>query len=146
MALLNQRQVLQCGALAALLLISFSVFAEVCVVTSAKSPPITLNKNQVSDVFLGKVTSLPDGSNATPIDQPESSQLRDEFYFKVANKSVTQAKAHWEILHFTGRGMPPREGTGSAEIKKILNAIPGAIGYIERSSLDNTVKIIYVAQ
>lgn len=112
----------------------------------AKNSSIALSKNQVSDLFLGRVTSLPDGSSAIPIDQPESNPLRNEFYLKVANKSATQAKEQWAILHFTGRGMPPREGLDSADVKRILNSTPGAIGYIERSALDNSVKVIFVAQ
>ncbi len=146
MALFNQRPVLHCCAFVALLLIPFSLLADVVVVTGAKSSSITLSKNQVSDVFLGKVSSLPDGSSVTPIDLSESSPLRDEFYLKVTNKSAAQAKAHWAKLYFTGRGMPPREVTDSSDLKRILNSTPSAIGYIERSSLDSSVKVIFVVQ
>lgn len=146
MTLFNQRQILHCCALVALLLIPLNLIADVLVVTGAKSPSITLSKNQLRDIFLGKVASLPDGSSATPIDQPESNPLRDEFYSKVANMSAAQAKAHWAKLHFTGRGVPPREGTDSDDVKRIVNSTPGAIGYIEQHSLDSSVKVIFVAQ
>lgn len=146
MVLFNQRIFLRNCALAALLMLPFSLFADVLVVTGARSSSITLSKNQLSDVFLGKVTTLPDGSSATLVDQPESSPLRDEFYLKVANKSTSQAKAHWAQLYFTGRGGPPREAADSGDVKRILNSTPGAIGYIERSALDSSVKVIFVAQ
>jgi ABC-type phosphate transport system substrate-binding protein len=146
MVLFSQKHVFHCSALAALLSLPLALLADVLVVTGAKSPSTTLSKNQVSDVFLGKVVSLPDGSSAAPIDQPESSPLRDEFYSKVANKSAAQAKAHWAKLYFTGRGVPPREGTDSGDIKRILNSTPGAIGYIEQSALDSSVKVVFVAQ
>ena len=134
-------------AFAALILLPLKLHAqEVLVVTGANNSNITLNKNQISDVFLGKVTSLPDGSGVTLVDQPESNPLRDEFYKKVANKSAAQAKAYWAKLYFTGRGVPPRIGKDNAEIKKILNSIHGAIGYIEQSALDDTVKVIGVLQ
>jgi ABC-type phosphate transport system substrate-binding protein len=146
MALHKLRCTLQCLVLATLLLFSFSLPADVFVVTGAKNSSITLSKNQISDVFLGKVTSLPDGSNATPIDQSESSPLRNEFYSKVSNKSTNQAKAHWAQLYFTGRGTPPREVSSSSDVKKIVNSTPGAIGYIEESAVDSSVKIIFIAQ
>lgn len=146
MVLFNQKHIFHRCALAALLLLPPGLLADVLVVTGAKSPSTTLSRNQVSDVFLGKVVSLPDGSSAAPIDQPESSPLRDEFYSKVANKSAAQAKAHWAKLYFTGRGVPPREGTDSNNIKRILNSTPGSIGYIEQSSLDSSVKVVFVAQ
>ena len=146
MALVNLRHTLHRSALVAALLLPLSLLADVLVVTGANSPSITLSKNQVSDAFLGKVATLPDGSNVVLIDQPEANPLRDEFYLKVANKSAAQAKAHWAKLYFTGRGAPPREGTDSGDIKKILNSTTGAIGYIERSSLDSSVKVVFVVQ
>lgn len=136
-------QGLKFGVIAALLLFPFNLRAEVVVVTGAHNP-VALSKSQISDVFLGRVTSLPDGSSLVPVDQPESSPLRDRFYLKVANKSAAQAKAHWAKLYFTGRGVPPREGRDSSDIKKILNSTPGAIGYIDQSSLDRSVKVILV--
>ena len=142
----NQFRILHGCALVALLLLPLSLLADVLVVTGAKSPSINLSRNQLSDVFLGKVAAFPDGRSVTLIDQPESSPLRDEFYLKVTNKSAAQAKAHWAKLYFTGRGAPPREGTDSAIIKQMLNSTPGAISYIERSALDNSVKVIFVAQ
>lgn len=143
---INHWHIFQCSAFAALLLLPLSLLAEVLVVAGINNPSITLSKNQISDVFLGKVTSLPDGSSVTLVDQPESNPLRDEFYLKVANKSAAQAKAHWAKLYFTGRGVPPREGKDSSDVKKILNSTHGAIGYIDQSSLDSSVKVLFVAQ
>ena len=146
MVLFKQRQILYCCALAALLLLSRTALAEVVVVAGAKNSSIVLSKNQISDLFLGKVVSLPDGHNAALIDQPETNPVRDEFYSKVANKSAAQAKALWAKLYFTGRGVPPREGTDSGNVKKLVNSTPGAIGYIEQASLDDSVHVIFVAR
>jgi ABC-type phosphate transport system substrate-binding protein len=137
---------LPCFTLAALLMLSFSVFAEVLVVTGADNQSITLSKSQISDIFLGRITSLPDGSGVTLVDLPESNPLRNEFYLKVANKSAAQAKALWAKLYFTGRGLPPREAKDSEEIKKIVNATHGAIGYIDQSAVDKHVKVILVVK
>ena len=130
----------------ALLLVPCCVFAEVLVVAGANSNIVTLSKNQVSDVFSGKVASLQDGSMVTLIDQPESSPIRDEFYLKVANKSAAQAKAHWAKLYFTGRGVPPREGADYDDVKKKLNSMPDAISYIDPALLDSSVKVVFVVQ
>jgi hypothetical protein len=142
---INKRHALRCCALAALLLFPRSLLADVLVVTAANAPPIALSKNQISYVFLGKLTSLPDGSSTIPIDQAESNLLRDEFYLKVTNKSAAQAKAHWAKLYFTGRGVPPHEAVDSDDVKRILNSTPGAIGYIERTALDSSVRVIFDA-
>lgn len=130
----------------ALLLLPFSLRADVLVVVGAHSPSISLSRDQVGNLFLGRIVALPGGGVATPIDQSVSSPLRDEFYLKVTNKSAAQAKAHWAKLYFTGRGVPPREGASSDEVKRLLNSIPGAIGYIDRSALDDSVHVVFVAQ
>ena len=144
--LFNKRLALHCFALVVMLLLPLDLFAEVLVVTGANSSSINLSKNQVRDIFLGRTPSLPGGRNATVIDQPDSSPIREEFYLKVMSKSAAQIKAHWAQLFFTGGGEPPCEGRSSADIKKRLNTIPGAISYIERSALDSSVNVLFDVQ
>ena len=43
---------------------------------------------------------------------------------------------------FTGKGTPPKEYAGNAEVKKAVAADPKAIGYIDKSAVDDTVKVI----
>jgi ABC-type phosphate transport system substrate-binding protein len=116
--------------------------AEVVVVVSANSPVSTLSKNQVADIFLGKLTSLPDGRQIVPIDQSENSAAREEFYFKFADKSPAQIKAFWSKIIFTGRGQPPPEVLNGIEVKKFIARHPDVIGYIDRKRVDNTVKVV----
>jgi len=99
---------LQVIALAALMT-SVSSRAEVVVVVSSKSAITALSKSQVADIFLGKVSSFPDGILAVPIDQADGSVERNEFYARVADRSPAQITAYWSKIVFTGRGEPPRE-------------------------------------
>jgi ABC-type phosphate transport system substrate-binding protein len=117
--------------------------AEVVAVVSAKNPVTTLSKNQVVDIFLGKASRFPDGSQAVPIDQVEGSAARDEFYLKFSGKSPAQLKAHWSKIIFTGRGQPPREVSNSIEVKKLIVENPNAIGYIEPGMVDASVKTLF---
>jgi ABC-type phosphate transport system substrate-binding protein len=119
---------------------------ELFVVVGANSKLQALDKSQVRNIFLGKIASLPDGNTAVPVDQPESSPLREEFYQKVTNRSAAEATAYWAQLAFTGRGEPPRVARGSADVKKMVNSTPGAIGYIEKSALDASVKVLLVVE
>jgi ABC-type phosphate transport system substrate-binding protein len=116
--------------------------ADVVVVVSAKSPVAPLSKNQIVDIFLGKTSHFPDGSVAVPIDQAEGAAARDEFYTGLASKSEAQLKAYWSKIIFTGRGQPPREVANGIEVKKFIAANPAAIGYIERSLVDDSVKVV----
>lgn len=119
---------------------------DLLVVVGSHSTVSTLDKTQVRNIFLGKISSYPNGQAAIPVDQPESSPLREAFYQKVTKLSVAEAKARWAQLAFTGRGEPPRVANDSKEIKRILNSTPGAIGYIDQSDLDDSVRIVFTVE
>ena len=116
-----------------------SAQAEVVVVVSAKAAESSMSKDEIAQFFLGKSTAM------TPIDQPESAPIRAEFYKKVTDKDIAQAKALWSKLVFTGKATMPKEAAGSAEVKKAVAANPKAIGYIEKSAVDATVKVVFTA-
>ena len=116
--------------------------ADVVAVVASTSTITTLSKEQLTDIFLGKVSRFPNGTRAAPIDQEEGSPARDEFYATYAGKSPAQMKSHWAKIIFTGRGQPPKAVSNSIEARKLIAANPQAISYIERSALDGTVRIV----
>jgi ABC-type phosphate transport system substrate-binding protein len=115
---------------------------EVVAVVSSKSPVTALSAAQVADIFLGKTSRFPDGSQAVPVDQPEDSPVRDRFYAQYTGKSPAQVKAHWSKIIFTGRGQPPVQAANNAEVKKMIAQNPSAIGYIDQSLVDESVRVI----
>ena len=126
----------------ALSVASMAATADVVVVVSAKSAVTTLSKSQAVDIFLGRVSRFPNGVLAVPIDQTDGSSIRDEFYAKMAGKSPAQIKAYWSKIIFTGRGQPPKTVSNSIEMKKRLLENPTAIGYIEDSKVDDSVRVL----
>jgi ABC-type phosphate transport system substrate-binding protein len=130
------KQTLRLAALLAVLAGPSCVMADVVVVVGASSSTNALTKEQVADIYLGKSTTL------SPMDLPESSLLRDEFYTNLTGKSAAQVKSFWSKMAFTGKGIPPKEGANSADIKKALAGNPSLIGYIEKSALDSSVKAL----
>jgi ABC-type phosphate transport system substrate-binding protein len=137
------RTCIKSAALAlALTLVVNTVTADVVVVVSSTSTITSLSNAQVTDIFLGKVNRFPNGTLAVPIDQVEGSQARDEFYATFSSKSPAQVKSLWAKIIFTGRGQPPKAASNSIEVRKLLAANPQAIGYIERSSVDSSVKVL----
>jgi ABC-type phosphate transport system substrate-binding protein len=116
--------------------------ADVVTVVSSASVVTSLSKAQVTDIFLGKVSRFPDGTQAVPVDQEEGSSARDEFYLAYAGKSAAQMKSHWAKIIFTGRGQPPKTVSNSVDVRKLIAGNPQAIGYIERSAVDGSVKVL----
>ena len=127
----------------ALALASGRSMADVVAVVSVRSPIVALSRNQVIDIFLGKTSRYPDGTQAMPLDQAEGSAARDEFYSKLAQKSAAQLKAYWTKVIFTGRGQPPPTVASSIEMKKSLRDNIAAIGYIDSALVDDTVRVLF---
>lgn len=106
------------------------------VVVVGHSGAAALTKDQIAEVYLGKNQSL------TPLDLPEASALRAEFYKKATGRDLAQVKSTWARLTFTGKGQPPKELPDAAAVKKAIAADPKAIGYIEKSAVDASVKTL----
>lgn len=124
------------------LLFAHTSLAQIAIVAGAKSTASTLTREQVSALFLGKSTQLPGAGIPVLIDQLESVDARQIFYAKVTEKTPAQVKSIWSRLVFSGKGSPPKEVANSAEVKKLVNANPDAVGYIEKSAVDSTVKVL----
>lgn len=118
--------------------------AEVVLVVSANSPVEALSKNQAADIFLGKTSRFPNGELAVPLDQAEGARTRDEFYQNLVGKSPSQVKAYWSKLIFTGKGQPPKEIADSKVIKRAVANSASLIGYVDRSAVDGSVKVVTV--
>jgi ABC-type phosphate transport system substrate-binding protein len=116
--------------------------ADVVAVVSASNPTSRLTRSQVMDIFLSRSSHFPDGREAVPIDQREGSPARDAFYTLYASMSAAQIKAFWSKIIFTGRGQPPMSVDSGAEEKRRVASDPNAIGYIEQSLVDATVKVV----
>lgn len=116
--------------------------AEVVVVVSAKNIVVGLTRTEVARIFLGKTSSFPNGENATPVDQAENNSIHSEFYTKVTGKSAAQLKAYWAKIIFAGDGQPPKAVSNSEGVRKAIATDVHAIGYLDRSAVDDSLKIV----
>ncbi len=120
--------------------------AQVAVVVNTRSPLANMTPDQVAAIFLGKSSTLPTGQTAVPADLPDAHAAREFFYSKAAGKSAAQVKATWARLTFSGKGTPPKELPGAADVKRHVAANPDAIGYIEKSAVDASVKVVLTVE
>ena len=58
---------------------------------------------------------------------------------------MAKNEAAWSRLVFSGKATPPKEVGNSAEVKKLVSANPNTIGYIEKSAVDASVKVVFSA-
>lgn len=55
---------------------------------------------------------------------------------------VTQIKIHWSKIIFMGRGTPPTALPDSMAVKRRVAEDPHAIGYIDQSQVDDSVRVL----
>ena len=128
--------------LLAMTTVTASAHADVVVIVAAKSLVTSMSAAQTTRIFLGKVNTFPNDSAAVPIDQPEGSAIRDEFYSKVVHKNSSQLSAYWAKVIFTGDGRPPEILESNVAVRKAVAKNPKAIGYIDKSAVDKSVRVI----
>lgn len=127
----------------ALLLPCSGKTGELVVVVNAGSGVGRLNRDQVINIFLGRLRQYPSGLAAEPIDQPGSSVLRQQFYRLLVEKEVAEIDAYWARLIFSGRTLPPQRAKDGEDVHRLLAAKPGGIAYIERSEVTSRMVVVH---
>jgi ABC-type phosphate transport system substrate-binding protein len=112
--------------------------ADVVVIVSAQSTTTSLSSAQIARIFQGKSNIM------TPVDIRAPSGTRNEFYRKVVG-SDAHVRAEWSKLLFTGKVPAPKE-LDAAEVVRAVAANPNAIGYVDKTFVNMTVKIIYTVK
>jgi ABC-type phosphate transport system substrate-binding protein len=110
--------------------------AEIVVVVNPSNPASRMFTEQAAQFFMGKSNQF------TPVDQGKESSIRRDFYQKLAGKTLAQVEAVWAKIEFSGKGSMPKSYSSDAAVKKAIAADPSAIGYIEKASVDDSVKVL----
>ncbi len=139
----RQQKTLVTLLLSLFLLGSSFAYGEVVVIGRPDINAGSLTKEQVNDIFLGKLTTLLDGMEVKVLDQKEGSASRDEFYQVAAGKTQNQLRAYWTKLAFTGKGVLPEAVADDKQVKERVAATPGMLGYVSNAAVDGTVKVLW---
>ena len=120
--------------LAAQLMLVAVAQADVVVIGNVAAP--AMSKDEVTQFFLGKSQAM------KPVDRSSADPIKAQFYQKLSGQDLSQVKATWSRLVFTGKASAPKELPDAAAVKKAVAADPKAIGYIDKSEVDATVKVL----
>lgn len=102
-----------------------------------------LQRNDLTNLYLGRTKKLPSGAVAIPIDSPTDSEQRKAFYEQLVHKSLPEIQAYWARLLFTGQTSPPLQVENPKEALELVSHNKGAIAYIDRSQINPSVIIVY---
>lgn len=132
-------------SMALMLTVTAFAWAEVAIIVHP-SNNLTLSKNDIARIYLGKTRYFPDGSNAKPVDQKEGLPVRVAFLKSVVGKTESQMKTYWSRLIFSGNGIPAKAVEDDEAVKKLVSQHKNGLGFIDVISVDDTVKVIKTIQ
>ena len=124
-----------------LLVITNTALAELVVVVNPANSN-ALNEKVVQRIFLGKDKKFADGTETIAVNLVGDNALRAQFDQDVLGRSSSQVAAYWSKLVFTGKGIPPKEVSSDADVIDLVAKNPSVIGYIDRSSVTDAVKVV----
>ena len=124
-----------------LFLVSSLSFAEVAIIVNSGNSS-EISDNDIKRMFLGKNKTFSNGESVKAINLKSGNAIRENFEKEVLGKSSSQVKAYWSKLIFSGKAKPLKEGASDSEVLSWVSSTPNAIGYIDASKVDDSVKVI----
>lgn len=119
--------------------------ADMAVIVHPNNPITTLSKDEVRQIFLGRMRLYPvTQKNIDPVDQDTSLPSFDTFYRLVANLTPTTLQRLRAMYLFSGKGMLPKMLPNEQEVIQFVAEHPDAIGYIQKTSIDKRVKSVFL--
>ncbi len=119
--------------------------ADVVVIGNKSISVDSITAKQAKKLWLGKLKKL-GGIKITVVDQTAGSPVFETFYTAVVKKNPSQLKAYWAKVSFTGKAFPPKQLKDDAAIIKWVASNPGALGYVNSSAINDTVKSLLTAK
>jgi ABC-type phosphate transport system substrate-binding protein len=128
-----------------LTLVSYPCLAELVVIANKETPISSLTQEEIYRIYMGKIKYLANGVNVIPVDQQTGSSSREKFYTDVMKKTDVEIKSYWSRVMFTGQGNPPIQESDDKAVKELVSKNPNCLGYIDKSYVDASVKILFTA-
>lgn len=116
---------------------------DMVVVANPQSGIVSLSREEVINIFLGRYRQLSSGISAQPVDSPATHPDKARFYHLLVSKDLAEINAYWSRLIFSGRTAPPTTAKSQEDLLHIIRKTPGAIGYVSRSKADSGVILVY---
>ncbi len=140
-----KHRIVICALLAAAASAVFS--AELVVVANPAAKLEQLSREELVNLYMGRVRRLPNGTPVYPVDLArEGGAEKADFYQRLLGRDLAEIRAYWVRLTFSGQASPPLQATSSEQVLDFVRRNPGAIGYVERSKVDPRVRVVFALE
>ena len=115
------------------------------VVVHESNPVTAIRGDELSKIFLKKITVWRTKRPVVVVDQPETTKIRAQFAKDVHHRGLDSIESYWQSQIFSGRAVPPQQRAGDSEVMSFVAANPDAIGYVSASTpLAPGVKVVAI--
>jgi ABC-type phosphate transport system substrate-binding protein len=117
--------------------------AAVDVIVNPSNSISTLSPSDLHRIYLGDKSTWPNGKHIFLVMAAPGSPERAAILKTVFKMSETDYAKYFLQASFTGAvSAPPKDASSPSEIKQLVAQNPGAIGYINDSDADGSVKVL----
>jgi ABC-type phosphate transport system substrate-binding protein len=103
---------------------------------------VQLNLEEVARIYLKKRRFWNDGQPIVALNQAPGSPARENFSQLAFESESTRLGTYWNEQYFHGV-LPPVALSSPASVKRYVASDPNAIGYIELSDVDDSVRVAF---
>jgi ABC-type phosphate transport system substrate-binding protein len=118
-----------------------SGWAQEAVIVNPANPLKTLTREQVSDLYFGRIKAFPNGEFPLILDQT-SEAVRSDFFQALAGMPLYQVNVYWSRLKFSGRVLPPQQLPDDSAVIDMVRRNPRAIGFVRNPPKDGSVRVV----
>lgn len=116
------------------------------VIVNRENPVSSMSRDEVSRLFLKKVTTWSNAKPVAVVEQKQTAPLREVFTKSVHGRQLGYITSYWQQMIFSGRATPPPEKASDAEVSAFVAGNPSAIGYVDADApLPAGVKVLSVS-
>ena len=104
------------------------------VVVNESNPTTSISRDELSRIFLKKITVWRTKRPVTVVDQREAAKVRELFTRTIHRREVSSVASFWQQQIFAGRAVPPAQRLNDADVMMFVANNPDAIGYVSSSA------------
>ena len=120
-------------------------FSQVAIIVHPDVPVDSLTKTNLLDLYTGDIRKWENDQPIITYDLKPKLEIRNEF-FGLLGKTSSRMKSIWLKKMLAGEGDPPAALDSEITILSKIANTPGAIGFVSKSIVNNSVKQIVLKE
>lgn len=120
-------------------------FSQVAIIVHPDVPVDSLTKTKLLDLYSGDIRKWENNQPIITYDLKPKLEIRNKF-FSLLGKTSSRMKSIWLKKMLAGEGDPPAALDSEVSILSKIANTPGAIGFVSKNIVNNSVKVIVLKE